>query len=71
MLRRADRVLTITYLSGYHVVLRQPPGRRTDIEYRVSDVKSVTRSVSGPRVGSLLARVLAMLRPHYIERAGS
>ena len=38
ILRRADRVLTITHLGWYHVVLTYPPDRRTGIVYRVSNV---------------------------------
>ena len=38
ILRRADRVLTITHLGWHHVVLRHPPDRRTGIVYRVGNV---------------------------------
>ena len=66
--RRADRVLTITYLGWYHMVLRHPPDRRTGIVYRVGNVKTVTRSVLGPGgAGS----VISTSRPYYVERAGS
>ena len=67
VLRRADRVLTITYLGGYHVVLKNPPDRRTDIKYRVRNVKTVTQSTSGPGgTGS----VISVSRPYYVERTG-
>ena len=68
ILRRADRVLTITHLGWYHVVLRNPPDRRTDIEYRVRDVKTVTRSVSGPGGGG---SVVSISRAHDVDPAGS
>ena len=66
--RRSGRVLTITYLGLCHAVLRHPPDRRTGIEYRVSDVKTVTRSVSGPGGGR---SVISISRPHDVERVGS
>ena len=39
ILRRSDRVLTITHLGWYHEVLRHPPDRQTGIVYRVGNVK--------------------------------
>ena len=67
--RRSGRVLTITYLGLCHAVLSHPPDRRTGIAYRVSNVKTVTRSVFWPR--GRRERVVPISHPHDVDPAGS
>jgi hypothetical protein len=40
--RRSGRLLSVTHLSTYHVVLRRPPDRRTDVVLSLRYVITVT-----------------------------
>jgi hypothetical protein len=65
---RAGRLMGITHVGWYHMVLIQPPNRPLDAAYALRNVKSVTQAAV---CGGLVARVFVILRPHHIERAGS
>ena len=60
-------MLSITAVSRYHAVLRQPAYRPASAVPRLRNVKTVTRS---PLLEELVATVLSSVRSRYVERGG-